>query len=180
MGEMCGDNRFEIIKETKEYIIRATNIDTSKEEMEVLDSICFRLWQLGLTKRNLDKLKKMENTFSDCHICEIKARFNEIECDADKCETCHLGFESDVCLKNAFERKWELQEENFELRQKLNTEEECVVMLEKAIDKYKKVIKILKQHIEVYIYFGQSTINVTDYDLIQEEYNLLKEALEDE
>lgn len=58
--EQCNDNRHEIIKETKEYIIRATNIDTDKDEMKVLDSICFRLWQLGLTKRNLDKLRAYE------------------------------------------------------------------------------------------------------------------------
>ena len=83
-------------------------------------------------------------------------------------------------IKIDLDRLEKLENESFELRQKLNTEEECVVMLEKAIDKYKKVIKILKQHIEVYIYFGQSTINVTDYGLIQEEYDLLKEVLEDE
>ena len=57
--EQCGDDRFEIINETKQYIINATNIETSPEEMNVLDSICFRLWQLGLTKRNKDKLKEL-------------------------------------------------------------------------------------------------------------------------
>lgn len=57
-------------------------------------------------------------------------------------------------------------------------------MLEKIIekdldrlDKLKNIIEILKQHIEVYIYFGQSTINITDYGLIQEEYDLLCEVL---
>ncbi len=58
--DQCNDNRNEIIKETKEYIIRSTNIDTDKDEMKVLDNICFRLWQLGLTKRNLDKLRVYE------------------------------------------------------------------------------------------------------------------------
>lgn len=60
MNEQCNDNRFEIIKETKEYIISATNIDTSPDEMKVLDDICFRLWQLGLTKRNKDKLTELK------------------------------------------------------------------------------------------------------------------------
>lgn len=65
--EQCGDDRFEIINETKEYIINATNIDTSPEEMVVLDNICFRLWQLGLTKRNKDKLTELENLIAkDC------------------------------------------------------------------------------------------------------------------
>ena len=48
------------------------------------------------------------------------------------------------------------------------------------LDKLEKIIEILKQHIEVYIYFGQSTINITDYGLIQEEYDLLCEVLKDE
>ena len=59
--EMCSDNHFEIIKELKKYIIEATNIETSPKEMEVLDDICFRLWQLGLTletKNELESLKK--------------------------------------------------------------------------------------------------------------------------
>ena len=59
--EQCGDDRFEIINETKQYIINATNIETSPEEMAVLDSICFRLWQLGLTKRKKDKLDKLND-----------------------------------------------------------------------------------------------------------------------
>ena len=59
LNAMCNDDRFEIIKETKDYIIEATNIETSPEEMAVLDSICFRLWQLGLTKRNKDKLRSL-------------------------------------------------------------------------------------------------------------------------
>lgn len=66
--EQCGDDRFEIINETKQYIINATNIETSPEEMNVLDSICFRLWQLGLTKRNKDKLKELTHqpALSEC------------------------------------------------------------------------------------------------------------------
>lgn len=78
--EQCGDDRFEIINETKEYIINATNIDTSPEEMNVLDSICFRLWQLGLTKRNKDKLKELTHqpTLLEC----IK-KWNEKGFDVD-------------------------------------------------------------------------------------------------
>ena len=58
--EMCSDNRFEIIRELKKYIIEATNIETSPKEMEVLDNICFRLWQLGLTLETKNKLKSLE------------------------------------------------------------------------------------------------------------------------
>lgn len=47
-GDICTDNRFEIIKRAKEYIINNTNIETSADEMKVLDNFLFRMWQLGL------------------------------------------------------------------------------------------------------------------------------------
>ncbi len=43
----CGDNRFEIIEKAKKHLINATNIKDSPEEMEVIDSILFRCWQMG-------------------------------------------------------------------------------------------------------------------------------------
>lgn len=45
-GEICGDNRFEIIADAKKKLIEATNIETSQNEMDVLDSILFRMWQM--------------------------------------------------------------------------------------------------------------------------------------
>ena len=42
-GQMCGDNRFELIDKIKEDIIRATNI--TKEETELLGNILVRLWK---------------------------------------------------------------------------------------------------------------------------------------
>lgn len=50
-GEVCGDNRFEIIEKAKEYIIENTNISSSPEEMKVLDNILFRFWQLRLLEK---------------------------------------------------------------------------------------------------------------------------------
>lgn len=47
MGEICGDNRFEIIDKAKEALIESTNIETSPEEMAVLDNFLFRCWQMG-------------------------------------------------------------------------------------------------------------------------------------
>lgn len=47
MGEICGDNRFEIIAKAKEALIESTNIETSPKEMEVLDAFLFRCWQMG-------------------------------------------------------------------------------------------------------------------------------------
>ena len=46
-GDCCGDNRFEIIGKAKDKLLSATNIEQSPEEMEVIDSILFRFWQLG-------------------------------------------------------------------------------------------------------------------------------------
>ena len=47
MNEVCTDNRFEIIEKAKKHILEATNIDTSPDEMRVLDNFLFRCWQMG-------------------------------------------------------------------------------------------------------------------------------------
>lgn len=47
MNETCSDNRFEIIETAKKHILDATNIDTSPDEMKVLDNILYRCWQMG-------------------------------------------------------------------------------------------------------------------------------------
>ncbi len=57
MMEMCGDNRFEVIERAKEHLLDATNIETSEEEMAVLDNFLFRCWQMGW----LDKYDERKN-----------------------------------------------------------------------------------------------------------------------
>jgi hypothetical protein len=47
MYAICGDNRFELIDKYKKKLIAATNIESSEKEMEVLDAILFRFWQMG-------------------------------------------------------------------------------------------------------------------------------------
>ncbi len=47
MNVICTDNRFELIQKYKEKLIQGTNIETSKEEMNVIDNILFRFWQMG-------------------------------------------------------------------------------------------------------------------------------------
>ena len=42
--ENCNDSRFDIIKAAKMDLINATNIETSPEEMSVLDRFLFRCW----------------------------------------------------------------------------------------------------------------------------------------
>lgn len=45
-GEICTDNRFEIIAAYKKKLIERTNIQSRPEEMAVIDNVLFRFWQL--------------------------------------------------------------------------------------------------------------------------------------
>lgn len=85
------------------------------EVREHRNSYCDMLEKV--VQQDLDRLEQLEKIFGDRHICEIKARFNEIECDADKCDNCPLAIGDDMCLKIIFEQKWEVQKENQELRE---------------------------------------------------------------
>lgn len=50
----CNDNRFEIIEKAKQDLLNSTNIESSTDEMEVLDNFLFRCWQMGwLNQYNL-------------------------------------------------------------------------------------------------------------------------------
>lgn len=56
MADICTDNRFELIEKYKKNLIESTNIETSQDEMAVLDNLLFRLWQMGW----LDRLEEPE------------------------------------------------------------------------------------------------------------------------
>ena len=56
MADLCTDGRFELIEKYKKELIESTNIETSQDEMAVLDSLLFRFWQMGW----LDKLEQPE------------------------------------------------------------------------------------------------------------------------
>ena len=50
------DNRFRIIERAKKDLIESTSIETSADEMKVLDNILFRAWQMNwLEKYNKEK-----------------------------------------------------------------------------------------------------------------------------
>ena len=51
MGDICGENRFEIIEKAKKNLLESTNIHTSEDEMKALDSFLFRCWQMGWLER---------------------------------------------------------------------------------------------------------------------------------
>lgn len=46
-GNVCTDERFGMIARVKSELMRSTNIETDKKEMEVIDSILYRFWQMG-------------------------------------------------------------------------------------------------------------------------------------
>lgn len=56
MSHMIDDNRFVLIEKYKQKLIEGTNISDRPEEMAVIDSILFRLWQMGW----LDNLEQSE------------------------------------------------------------------------------------------------------------------------
>lgn len=56
MNDLCTDGRFELIEKYKQKLIENTNIKTSEKEMETIDDILFRFWQMGW----LDKLEGKE------------------------------------------------------------------------------------------------------------------------
>lgn len=47
MADICNDNRFKIIERAKQDLIESSNIETSPDEMKVLDAFLFRCWQMG-------------------------------------------------------------------------------------------------------------------------------------
>ena len=50
------DDRFELIAKYKQKLIETTNIESSPEEMKIIDNILFRFWQMGW----LDKLEEVK------------------------------------------------------------------------------------------------------------------------
>jgi len=46
-ADVCADDRFSVIARVKSELVRGTNIETDKKEMEVIDNILFRFWQMG-------------------------------------------------------------------------------------------------------------------------------------
>lgn len=69
--ETCSDNRFETIKNAKDDIIKSTNIETSPDEMRVLDNILFRCWQMGWLGKYNEKDEKPQLPKTWEEFCEM-------------------------------------------------------------------------------------------------------------
>ena len=89
MNCTCGDNRFEIIQKAKDDLLKATNINSSPDEMAVLDSILFRAWQMGwLDKYEPDYKVRMKNEY-----WQLKDRYSKLHNIITKYEAGTLDFE---------------------------------------------------------------------------------------
>ena len=91
MNEICGDNRFEIIAKAKAHLLDATNIDTSEDEMKVIDSFLFRCWQMGWLDRYAEQTEpQTEVETMSCAECKHRPIGAEI-CE----EACHYEPQTD-------------------------------------------------------------------------------------
>lgn len=110
MMEMCGDNRFEIIEKAKAHLLEGTNIDTSPEEMKVLDNFLFRCWQMGwLDKYDNSKLKDIISDFKsdkDVQIATYALAYakNLILYGVDISEKFETATEMSISLEKAYLR----------------------------------------------------------------------------
>lgn len=88
-GEVCIDNRFELIKKYKERLIEATNIETSKDEMAVIDNILFRFWQMGwLDKLEADVVEGQYKRLYEQLLDDFKHALYYAEKNANVCNFC--------------------------------------------------------------------------------------------
>jgi hypothetical protein len=101
-GEVCGDDRFELIGKAKAKLLEATNIEMRPDKMAVIDSILFRCWQMGW----LDKLRDDSSRYSELFGTPERAArtLEELELDqlnwcrgTDYCEKCPYEFDRYGC-----------------------------------------------------------------------------------
>lgn len=101
MGEICTDDRFELIQKYKEKLIQGTNIETAKEEMNVIDNILFRFWQMGWLEA-LEKQIPRKHFKNECNcIVDYDVLYKSIN---NKCKSlnCYLHDEYRIILRNDY------------------------------------------------------------------------------
>lgn len=99
MSEICTDDRFELIQKYKEKLIQGTNIETAKDEVNVIDNILFRFWQMGWLE-SLEKQVPKKPTFEgkgfdengnityDTWICPCCGEEYEVDCYCNDYKYC--------------------------------------------------------------------------------------------
>ncbi len=58
--DICRDNRFDVIERAKKDLVESTNIESSEDEMKVLNTFLFRCWQMGWLKKYEDEIKLID------------------------------------------------------------------------------------------------------------------------
>ena len=116
-GEICGDNRFELIEKFKKELFEHTNIETAKDEVAVLDSLLFRCWQVGW----LDKLEDYDRQKEEI---EILNAVSEICGDCHKIYAEKIQTAKSEAIKEFAER----------LKNKCHTDRGYEIMIEGTID----------------------------------------------
>ena len=96
MDAICGDNRFEVIAKAKAHLLDATNIDTSEDEMKVLDNFLFRCWRMGWLKYfdEDENVWKMGQVI-DCEDNPLIAFGDKLKFGTDYVEICGWRITSD-------------------------------------------------------------------------------------
>lgn len=97
-GQVCNDNRFELIEKAKQRLIKATNIETSLEEMKVLDSMLFSFWQMGWLENNNENYEILKERLE----AKQKQLLRDIRYDYEKL------FELKEQLNYYTKEKWQL------------------------------------------------------------------------
>ena len=77
-GDICPDDRFELLGKARGILMEKTNIEMRGDEMAVLDSILFRCWQMGW----LDQLRECTvlATVTDGLTGDDPKRYFELSC----------------------------------------------------------------------------------------------------
>ena len=97
MGEICGDDRFELIDKAKRKLLDDTNIESRPEEIAVLDSVLFRCWQMGWLDRLRDADTRWHELFGTPEraartLCDVVSCVEA----ANGCDACEF---SSLCAR---------------------------------------------------------------------------------
>ena len=87
--ETCGDDRFELIAKAKQKLLDTTNIDSSPDEIAVLDDILFRCWQMEW----LDQLRDADTRWHELFGTPERAArtLYGIKCGEKSCKGCPIA-----------------------------------------------------------------------------------------
>lgn len=182
--ELGGDDRFEVIKRARAHIIDATNIESSPEEMQVLDNFLFRCWQMGWLKNDFHQLEKK--------IEQLKSQNEKMKC-CGNCSNYRNEWGEQVyegkCCNCVNQDKWEIGDERMteraeetkrayengepvldeERAEKYYQDNECYSYLSK-IEDYEEVFGFVKDRVKQGYIAGLAEGRKQEYEIIHEKF----------